>query len=219
MWLSICAILFLYVTSMPVVARYAFRMLEGPAYRIDPLILPRADAIVVLSGMLVGVQSPSGIVYEWSDPDRFLGGIELFKVAKADKLIFTAGRTPWHSQTEPEGAILKRFAIAMGVPSDNILLTEVVQNTEQEARAVRKLIPTQRPHILLVTSAYHMKRSVELFVAQGLLVTPYPVDFRVEIRELTPMDFLPDASALATTSFAQRELLGRAYYGIIRATP
>ena len=197
---------------MPIVANGLFRLLEGRAYRLDPKMLPNADAIVVLSGMLSRVESANGNVYEWGDPDRFFGGIELFKLSKSDNLIFTAGSAPWYNKTEPEGVILKRVAVSMGVPDNNISVTEIVQNTEEEAIAVKKLITKPHASVLLVTSAFHMPRSSLLFEHHGLRVIPYPVDFRVEISDTTPMNFLPSATALSTTDMAVREQLGRGYY-------
>lgn len=206
------AVAALYLLSTSVASSYLFSLIEGPAYRQDPATLPDADAIVVLSGMLVGVPSANGIVYEWSDPDRFFAGVELFRLSKSPKLIFTGGKSPWNSQLETEGIVLKGFAESMGVPSSHILLTEEVINTEQEAKAVRKLLPGPNSSVLLVTSAFHMPRSVRLFESQNLKVIPYPVDFRVEIRDTTPMNFLPNADSLALTSLALREQIGRMFY-------
>ncbi|MCC7227809.1 MAG: YdcF family protein [Burkholderiaceae bacterium] len=202
----------LYLLSTPVASKYLFGLIEGPPFRQDPATMPNADAIVVLSGMLVGVPSAKGIVYEWSDPDRFFAGIELFKLAKSPKLIFTGGKLPWNSQTETEGAVLTGVAESMGIPSAHILLTDDVKNTEEEAKAVRKLLSGPNPSVLLVTSAFHMQRSVRLFESQHLKVIPYPVDFHVEIRDTTPMDFLPNADSLALTSLALREQIGRTFY-------
>ncbi len=208
----IATITALYLLSTPVVSKYLFSLIEGPALRVDPTTLPNTDAIVVLSGMIVGVPSTNGIVYEWSDPDRFFGGVELFKLAKAPKLIFTGSKLPWNSQTETEGAILKQVAESMGIPASQILVTDEVINTEAEAKAVRKLLPEPNSSVLLVTSAFHMERSVLLFESQRLKVIPFPVDFHVEIRDTAPMDFLPDPESLKLTSLAFREQIGRTYY-------
>lgn len=210
--LVLVTICLFYSASMPVVARTIFGLIEGPAIRLDPQNLPKADAIVVLSGMLSGVRSPTGIVYEWSDPDRFFGGIELFKLGKSDNLVFTEGQSGWNDEVEPEGRILKRYAQAMGIPAGNIRLTRTVTNTEGEAAAVRQLLGGGGASILLVTSAFHMPRAVLLFEKQGLEVHPYPVDFQVELHGISPLDFLPSPGALSLTSLAIRESIGRLYY-------
>jgi hypothetical protein len=54
-----------------------------------------ADAIVVLSGMLEINEVGDSTYVEWGDPDRFFGGIALFKAGKAQKLIFTGCKMPW----------------------------------------------------------------------------------------------------------------------------
>lgn len=50
--------------------------------------------------------------------------------------------------------------------------------------------------------------------ASRLLVTAYPVDFGVEARETTPMDFLPSARSFKYADAAVREFLGRGYYAL-----
>jgi len=102
----------------------------------------------------------------------------------------------------------------MGIPESAISVTGEVQNTEQEASAVKKLFKQDKPSILLVTSAFHMPRAKLLFERKGFAVHPYPVDFKVGIAQVTPMDFLPDADALWKTSVAIREKMGLMYYRI-----
>ena len=56
----------------------------------------------------VGLFVVIGLIYEWSDPDRFFGGIELMKAGKARKIIFTGGKMPWQSdEIKPEGEVLE----------------------------------------------------------------------------------------------------------------
>ena len=53
--------------------------------------------------------------YEFGDPDRFFGGLDLIKKNKSNKIIFTAGQLPWTDNWEPEGIILKNKAISLGI--------------------------------------------------------------------------------------------------------
>ena len=105
----------------------------------------------------------------------------MFNQLKAGKVIFTPGRTPWYSSTEPEGVVLKTFAKSMSVPSANILFTEAIQNTEYGANPVRKLLLTARPRVLEVTSAFHTPLAVAIFENESCVMISYPVDFKVEI--------------------------------------
>jgi len=204
-------ILFLYLCAMPFVSDRFFGWVEQSGSRVSASVLKEADAIVVLSGMLNTVPGRDSLFTEWTDPDRFFGGIECYRQKKAPLLIFTRGQMPW-STGEPEGERLAREAIAMGVPSKAVLLTEAVENTADEAKAVEKLLRRNQQRIILVTSSYHMPRSKKLFEENGFLVQPYPVDFKVDADRTTVLDFLPTAEALRKTEWGFRELLGRLFY-------
>jgi uncharacterized SAM-binding protein YcdF (DUF218 family) len=149
---------------------------------------------------------------EWGDPDRFFGGIALFKAGKAQKLVFTGGKMPWDKVKKTEGEVLREYAISNGIPSENIFVTKDVKNTADEAVAVKELInPSKR--IILVTSAYHMYRAQRLFEQQGFDVIPYKVDYKAGGNStVTIMDILPSAGNLELTETGIRELLGRIFY-------
>ena len=183
--------------------------------------IDKAYGIVVLSG---GRKIPLGNsnIIEWGDPDRFLAGIELYKYGKAKKLIFTGGFNPYNTALPPEGDIYLEEALEFGIPNKDLLTTYPVLNTYQEAKAVKKLllekIPSNKKSIILVTSAFHMKRAKRIFEKEGLFVEPFPVDFKSSksINSLfsNPLVWLPTSKSLNTTSFAIRDLLGRIIYRI-----
>ena len=108
--------------------------------------------------------------------------------------------------------MLKEYAISNGIDSDNIFVTKDVENTADEAVAVRELIsPSKR--IIIVTSAYHMFRAKKLFEKQGFIVIPYKVDYKSERNtEMTIISFLPSADNLKKTETAVREIIGRLFY-------
>lgn len=214
-WPIYTAIACLYIFSTPIFASKFFQLIEGSEPRMTPKDMPNADAIVVLSGMINQVKSSDGVYPEWGDPDRFFGGIELFKAGKAPKIIFTGGKMPWDKTKVTEGDILKQFAVQLGIPDSVILLTGNVENTADEAKAVKSLIGGNKK-IILVTSAYHMPRSKMLFEKQGFLVVDYSVDFKVDrISNRKFMDYLPDADSFRLMNTAYRELIGRVVYSIL----
>jgi hypothetical protein len=86
------------ILSTPIFSNNFFKLVEGSEYRNPISAIDSADAIVVLSGML-GINEFGDSTYiEWGDPDRFFGGIALFKANKAKKLVFTGGKMPWDMQ-------------------------------------------------------------------------------------------------------------------------
>jgi uncharacterized SAM-binding protein YcdF (DUF218 family) len=109
---------------------------------------------------------------------------------------------------------LRDVAIDLGVPKKDILLTENVENTDQEAKAIKKLLLLDNPKIILVTSAFHMPRAQLVFEAAGINVIPFPVDFIIGAQKITFMNFIPSAGSFAATSFFVREMIGRTYYNL-----
>ena len=205
------AFLVLVISSNPIVGNYLMQKLEYPYKPITIDTLKNSDAIVVLSGMLHQVGDKNYNTYEFYDPDRFFGGLDLIKKNKSDKIIFTAGQLPWTDNWQPEGFVLKDKSISLGVSQSKILVTENVKNTYEESVAVTKLIP-KNSSIILVTSAFHMHRSKYLFERQGFRVTPFAVDFRISNAKISIFSFLPTENAISKTSLFIRENLGRLYY-------
>ena len=207
----------LYILSTPIFSNNFFKLVEGSGhndYRKPISSIDSADAIVVLSGML-GINEVGDTTYiEWGDPDRFFGGIALYKAGKAQKLVFTKGKMPWDKAKKTEGAVLKEYAISNGIPAEKIFVTKDVENTADEAVAVKELIsPSKR--IILVTSAFHMYRAKRLFEKEGFEVIAYKVDYKAAGNStVTVMDFLPSAGNLAMTETGMREIIGRLFYFI-----
>jgi uncharacterized SAM-binding protein YcdF (DUF218 family) len=203
----------LYTISTPLFSNNFFKLVEGSEYR-KPIsaAIDSADAIVVLSGMLEINEVVDSTYIEWGDPDRFFGGIALFKAGKAQKLVFTGGKMPWDKAKKTEGIVLKEYAISSGIPSEKIFVTKDVENTEEEAVAVKELISPDK-RIILVTSAFHMYRAQRLFEKKGFIVIPYKVDSKASgNNQVTFMDFLPSALSLELTEIGIREIIGRLFY-------
>jgi uncharacterized SAM-binding protein YcdF (DUF218 family) len=202
----------LYIISTPIFSNNFFKLVEGSEYRKPINAIDSADAIVVLSGMLEINEVGDSTYIEWGDPDRFFGGIALFKAGKAQKLIFTGGKMPWDNRKKTEGDILKEYAISNGIPTQKIFVTKDVKNTADEAVAVKELISSSK-RIILVTSAYHMYRAQRLFEKQGFIVIPFKVDYKLKRNKgLTILDFFPSAENLEITETGIREIIGRLFY-------
>lgn len=203
----------LYLVSMPIIADGLTSAGERNYERLLPADAPSSEAIVVLGRGMSWVKVKNSYVPDWGDPDRFFGGVELMLANKGQQLVFTGGKLPWQRTDETEGDVLKRYAQMMQVPSVKIVLTEPVENTEQEARAVRKLLGAEAKKIILVTSAPHMQRAQGLFEQVGFQVFPYPVDLQGESAEdITVLSFLPNPYALASVHSTVREFWGSLYY-------
>ena len=211
---SFMGLIVLVVCSLPIFSNRLIAYLEHNYQLKNISEVDTADAIVVLSGMVRTIQTNEVLSYEFSESvDRIFAGIDLFKENKAPSLILTGGKMPW-SIGKPEGEYLRDVAIKYGVPRKNILLTENVQNTDQEAKSVKKILTIDAPKVILVTSAFHMPRAQKVFEAVGIRIVPFPVDFRNASSKLTFMHFMPSARSIWETSFFVKEMIGRTYYNL-----
>ena len=221
-WLVGLALGGLWLASTPLVGNAAIRAMEGDAVRRPASeVEAEADAIVVLSTGRVATPGPVPRS-EWTDADRFFAGVELYEAGKGPLLVFT-GAGGAEGRVPTEGEVLARTAVRLGVPEESIVVTGPVARTEDEAEAVADRLGTllasrdAPPTILLVTSAFHMPRAASLMERAGLEVTPFPVDFQMSRpRPFLWTDLLPTSSALRDTERAARELLGRAWYAVVR---
>ena len=174
-WPVITAFLMLWIFSLGLVSQSLWRWLEAPWQRRMATEALTADAIVVLSSGRHPSPGPHRLS-EWHDPDRFLTGLALFRAGKAPLLLFTGGSSPFRPGQYPEGQLYLREAALLGVPEAAMASTPPVTNTAEEQG--RSSAAGHQSRVLLVTSAFHMRRSQRLFERQGLLVLPFPVDFR-----------------------------------------
>jgi uncharacterized SAM-binding protein YcdF (DUF218 family) len=208
--------------SMPLVSNFIMKMVEGGQERLSVQNIQQAYAIVVLSG---GLKKPPGklAANEWSASaiNRFEAGVELFKAGKGSLLVFTGGWAPWQPSAVPEGQILANRALKEGIGLSNVFVTDKVTNTAEEALAVgrhlkRTVLKASDRRIILVTSAFHMRRAQMLFERAGLVVVAFPVDFWSSTdNTFTILDIMPSAHSLYKSEVALREFYGFLYYMFI----
>lgn len=205
----------LYFFSLGITADLLITYIEKP-YKIIPLKnIKDVNSIVVLSGMRQFTQKKQEII-EWMDPDRFFAGVRLFKEGKSKRIIFTDGYSPYYGTELTEGVLNRKDAIYMGIPSEAVLVTGKANNTFQESEELKKLFINKKflsNEIILITSAFHMKRAKYFFERAGFKVFEYPVDFKSKCLKPKLMHnlicFFPNASSLNISSLVLREILGR----------
>jgi len=210
---SVIGLMILIMLSLPVVSGQLIKFLEQSYTPTNPNDITSADTVIVLSGMVRRIEHNNGIHYEFADAvDRIFAGINLLKMGRAQKIILTRGKLPWNIGV-PEGEFLAEFIQTQGIDPNRVLLTEIVENTNDEAKAISKMLP-KNSEVILVTSAFQMPRAIKVFQNQNLKVVPYAVDFRSSTKKIDILDFLPQAFAFYESNFFFRELFGRAYYAL-----
>ena len=204
-----------YIISTPFFSDNFFKVVEGQYNKLELQKINEADAIVVLGGSVRINEIKNKYNVEWGDADRFFGGLKLYKEKKSKQIIFTGGKMPYNLTKLSEGDILKKYAIEFGINAEDILVTKDALNTFEESEAVRELLGENK-RIILVTSAFHMKRAKKIFQQKGFNVTAYKVDYKTApIVKVNFINLIPSASSLCKTEIGFREILGRFYYNLL----
>lgn len=129
--------------------------------------------------------------------------------------VYPSGGPPLTGKAEPEGSIMRRRLVRLGVPPDHIVAENAATTTWGNARRLRQLLEARGiRRAVLVTSAWHMPRAVWSLKAQGILVIPAPCDYRRESLPYDMLSFLPDGDVLADSCLALHEYLGLLWYHI-----
>ncbi len=211
------ALVVLLGSSNEVISKLMVRSLEGQY--LPKGELPKSEAIVVLGGGTRPRISPRPW-YEVNEAgDRILYGSWLYKQGKAPLLVVTGGRADWYGEGgNPESEDMAAIAEIMGVPTSDIIQESQSFNTRDNAVNTNHILDQRGINkVLLVTSALHMPRSMEIFRKVGLEVIPAPTDFLSVNNENNKglaivLDLLPSAEALKNTTNAIKEYIGLFIY-------
>lgn len=212
--LSIIPIFILWFFSSFPVCQFLVGSLEEEFPPVSMETLTKADAIVVLGGMINPISK-----YEKSEllssADRLTDAVILFKKKKADMILFTGGSGILMQQDRKESDFAKEILVQLGVPESKILLESESRNTAENAFYTAKILKEKNMEkIILVTSAFHMKRASMVFEKQRIKVTPFPCDYRSLRDEWNWDTIVPSAGALETSTLAIKEWIGLIAYSL-----
>ncbi len=129
------------------------------------------------------------------------------------RLVYTGGSNALVSVIGGEAEDARRLWVSLGIDPARITIEDQSRNTDENARFVRDLLrPAPGQTWVLVTSAYHMPRSVGLFRAAGFPVVPYPVDYRTTGTWRDALPNLQLSFGWARLDFVTREWIGLVAY-------
>ena len=196
----------LYAISTPYLSAALMRNLETSYPQPQN---PSGDVIVLLGGGATkgtpDIDGTGGLLEGSST--RLLAAVRLYHRLHIP-ILFTGGKVLEGGASEAE--IARRNLLGLGVPEKDILLETKSRTTGENARFTAEMLRERGFSApLLVTSAFHMKRSVLNFENNGISVTPFPVGYRTSRlpRELHYIWFGPEAYALDDTVCVMREEL------------
>ena len=204
----------------PAVADLLMRSLEDQYPYRTVAECPRADAVFVFGG-IVGVRNYADEGIAWNQAaKRFDRAVRLMNADKARMLVLSGGPEGYEGGPD-EGELLKKEAVALGVPGEAVLVTESTMNTKDEAKILCQLATLQHwAKVLIVTSAFHMPRVMQLSKECSAQRISVPVAYETPDPGTTwaykRLDYyIPQAGALAVSERALREYLGMLFYGVV----
>jgi uncharacterized SAM-binding protein YcdF (DUF218 family) len=210
------ALALLWISSTPVFANWLIGELESEYPPIPVEDAPEADAIIVLGG-IVRQPRPPRVAPDLSDSaDRIVEALRLYRAGKAPVIVISAGNLPWRAAAAPEAELIAMLLVEFGAPRSALVLDSGSRNTRENALNTAALFRSRGWRTgLLVTSAAHMPRALAVFRKVGLEVVPIATDIRAPYATRAGfLGFLPNADALAKTTFGLKELIGLSVYRI-----
>jgi uncharacterized SAM-binding protein YcdF (DUF218 family) len=138
------------------------------------------DGILVLGGA-----ETANITHARSTPtmndagERMSETMSLARRFPKARVVFSGGSGELIRPTGSNAAAAEMFFVEQGLDKRRLVLEEKSRNTQENAAFTKALImPKPGERWLLVTSAFHMPRSMGCFRKAGWEMLPWPVDYR-----------------------------------------
>ncbi len=182
-----------------------------------PHELPLVRTGIVLGGVTYVNKSPGHQLHLNENAERLVESTRLLREQVIQELIVSGGSGSLMHQDEKEGDQLKTYLQAVGLGS-SIVVENKSRNTHENAIEVSKILEEKnvkdRP-LLLITSAFHMRRAARCFEKQGIKAIPYPVDYLAADLDWSPFWLLPNIEALENWRKLIKEWAGFLAYRVV----
>jgi uncharacterized SAM-binding protein YcdF (DUF218 family) len=178
-----------------------------PAWHFDGR---EPDGIIILGGAIEPELSAARKAVEVNGgAERIIGGLELARRFPKARVVYSGGSGQLIDGSVLEATIAGPLFEHFGIAPERVILESESRTTEENARFTRQLVaPKPGERWLLVTSAYHMPRSIGVFRKAGFEVEAYPVDWRTRGWGDASMPFDKLSAGLACSDAAMHEWVG-----------
>ena len=212
--LCICFLLML-ITGSPFVVNPLTQSLEG---RYQPLVTlpPHISKIIVLGASTRGKYPTANQVLGDASLARVIEGIRLTKMAlkKHRKILLVLSGGSLGKLTAAQS--MADFAEQFGIPQHILSLETGSLDTQAEAKALYPLLKSQP--FVLVTSAVHMPRAIQIFRAYHMHPIAAPTQFNSTMYNPIPiLNVIPNAATANRFHQYWHEVLGSLWYKITQA--
>lgn len=211
--LAACALLLLLIGFFPV-GEWLIAPLEN-RFTTNSALPSDVDGIVLLGGAISPLMSNI-----WQQPevgsaaDRLTNFLYLARLYPNAQLVFTGGSGSVTEQEFKEAEMAQILFDQLGLAERAIIFESESRNTSENANNSKELVtPEIDENWLLITSAFHMPRSIGVFCQEQWIVQPYPVDHYSQKGNLLRLHF-SFSENLSVLKIAVREWVGLLAYRI-----
>ena len=172
------------------------------------------DGIIVLGASIeADLSTAHGTPVVRSSPDRLIAAASLAHRYPKARVVFSGGSANLISNDAREADFAGAIFESLGISKSRLVMERASRNTQENAQFSKALLaPKDGERWLLVTSAFHMPRSIGLFRKAGFAVEAYPVDWRVGHRGDLMSFSNVILDGLGRTEIAVREWMGLIAY-------
>jgi uncharacterized SAM-binding protein YcdF (DUF218 family) len=178
------------------------------------------NGVIVLGGAEIPkFTQVRGQVSLGDSAERLTTFVSLARRFSNAKFVYVGGQGAIGAQEYKEAFTARLFFEQMGLDSDRIMFDSQSRNTLENAQNAFQLAhPKKGEKWVLITSAWHMPRSVGIFRKLGWEVIPYPVDFKTTGKLALTLRFPPGLSSTSAVSKVIYEWIGLIYYRLLGRT-
>jgi uncharacterized SAM-binding protein YcdF (DUF218 family) len=153
--------------------------------------------------------------YSTPDPDaasRVLEAVRVYHLVNPDVIISSGGKVHPDNPSIATAEAMRDALLQLGVPASRIVVQTKSRNTYEEAVDDTRLCASMNlDRVIVVTSDFHMRRTLGAFRAVGLNAVPAIARDPFEARTWYDW-FLPSDLGFVKASAITHELFGLAYY-------
>jgi len=175
------------------------------------------DMAIVLGGMGRIDERQERFDFGYSG-DRLFQALELYHKKRVNKLFITGGSGSITKPHHREAFYIKKYLEAISIPDSNIIIENNSKNTYENAIFSKHILDSLhfKGSILLVTSSFHMRRSIAIFKKAGYKnITPYVTNKITGLRKFEfDYCFIPNTEALFSLNLIIHEMIGYAIYKV-----
>lgn len=187
-------------------------------WELDPVPFAQMEKTydygIVLTGVLQNQQKPYDRPFFDKGADRVFHTFQLYKKGIIDKIIISGGSGRLVNVGYKEAENLSDVFALMGVPKEDIIIETASRNTAESAKNVKEMVDPNHG-LLLITSAFHMRRSRDSFIKNEIEVDIFPVDYYTD-EELTIDSYIiPSYTGLNKWTRFIHEVTGYITYDIV----